>query len=87
VGRAQSVALTKLGISGIKVSILPPTAEINDKITITDELKQLIKGSKEIETSKKEKNEETPKKKRARKTKDKESNISKVNQEISEAIK
>ena len=42
VGRAQSVALTKLGISGIKVSILSPTAKIHDRIDINDELKTRI---------------------------------------------
>ena len=45
VNRAQSIALTKLGISGIKVSILPPDAKIHDRIEITDELKRLIKVS------------------------------------------
>jgi small subunit ribosomal protein S3 len=49
VGKAQSVALTKLGISGIKVAILPPDAEIHDKITITDEIKKLINRSPETE--------------------------------------
>jgi small subunit ribosomal protein S3 len=42
VGRAQSTALTKLGISGIKVSILPPDAKIHDKIEINDDLKRMI---------------------------------------------
>jgi small subunit ribosomal protein S3 len=43
VNQAQSIALTKLGISGIKVAILPPDALIHDKIDITDELKRIIK--------------------------------------------
>lgn len=55
VGRAQSVALTKLGISGIKVSILPPDAIINDKIVIGDELKRLINTSDESEIEMKRK--------------------------------
>ncbi len=42
VARAQSTALTKLGISGIKVSILPPTAKIHDKIEITQELRDFV---------------------------------------------
>lgn len=42
VSKAQSTALTKLGISGIKVAILPPDAFIHDKIVITEELKKLV---------------------------------------------
>ena len=42
VDKAQSVALTKLGISGIKVAILPPDAKIHDRIDITDELRRLV---------------------------------------------
>jgi len=42
VDKAQSIALTKLGISGIKVSILPPNAKIHDRIDITDELRRLV---------------------------------------------
>lgn len=59
VGRAQSVALTKLGISGIKVSILPPDAKIHDKIEINDEMRNLLKASdkaEEVEQKKKKKN-------------------------------
>jgi len=58
VGKAQSVALTKLGISGIKTAILPPDAKIHDKIEVTPELKNLIKQPLEEEIS------EKPKKKR-----------------------
>jgi len=46
VNQAQSTALTKLGISGIKVAILPPDAKIHDKIVIDDELKRIIKSGK-----------------------------------------
>ena len=57
VGKAQSVALTKLGISGIKVAILPPDAKIHDRIDITQELKNLIKipldGAEKAEEGKK----------------------------------
>lgn len=72
VGRAQSVALTKLGISGIKVSILPPDAAIHDKITISEDLKRLIKISSEKveETKEEDENNEKPKKKRAKKTRE-----------------
>jgi small subunit ribosomal protein S3 len=58
VGRAQSTALTKLGISGIKVSILPPDAIINDRIEITEELRRSV-NPQAIEESE----EEKPKKK------------------------
>jgi small subunit ribosomal protein S3 len=60
VGKAQSIALTKLGISGIKVAILPPDAIIHDRIDITEELKQLVNRSPEIA-------EEKPKKKKSKK--------------------
>jgi small subunit ribosomal protein S3 len=55
VGKAQSVALTKLGISGIKVGILPPDAKIHDKIEINDEIRQLIKAGEEVEKETKKK--------------------------------
>ncbi len=45
VGKAQSVALTKLGISGIKVAILPPDAKIHDRIDINDELRKKLKDN------------------------------------------
>lgn len=45
VGKAQSVALTKLGISGIKVSILAPTAKIHDKIEINEEMKAAFRNA------------------------------------------
>jgi len=48
VDRASSTALTKLGITGIKVSILKPDAKIYDKIEITEGLKQDIKALKEV---------------------------------------
>ena len=43
VRRASSTALTKLGISGIKVGILPPDAKIHDRIDIDDKLKAFLK--------------------------------------------
>jgi len=69
VSRAKSVALTKLGITGIKVSILAPDAKIHDKIEITDELKRAINPAV-IETPEAEK----PKKKKASKKKTEEKN-------------
>ena len=55
VGNAQSTALTKLGISGIKVGILPPDAIINDRIVITDEIRRLINAEPAIEEIKSKK--------------------------------
>ena len=55
VGKAQSVALTKLGISGIKVGILPPDAKIHDKVEITEDLKKLINRAMEEAEEKKQK--------------------------------
>lgn len=60
VDKAQSVALTKLGISGIKVSILPPNAKIHDRIDITDELRRLVNRTMM--------EEDKPKKKKSKKT-------------------
>jgi len=44
VDRAQAIALTKLGISGIKVAIMPPTARIYDRIEITQSIKQRLEA-------------------------------------------
>ncbi|MDP1729250.1 MAG: 30S ribosomal protein S3 [archaeon] len=64
VGKAQSVALTKLGISGIKVAILPPDAKIHDRIDITDDLKKLININPEIIEELEEKKTKKPRKKK-----------------------
>ena len=42
VNAAQSIALTKLGISGIKVFILPPDAKIHDRIDVNDDILKII---------------------------------------------
>ncbi|MDP2925417.1 MAG: 30S ribosomal protein S3 [Nanoarchaeota archaeon] len=47
VDRAKATALTKLGISGIKVAIMAPDKKIYDQIVITDQIKSNIKGKKE----------------------------------------
>ncbi len=47
VDRAQSVALTKLGITGIKVAIMSPDKKIYDQINITEDIIQKIKPIKE----------------------------------------
>ena len=60
VDKAQSIALTKLGISGIKVAILPPNAKIHDRIDITDELRRLVnRVMVEDDKSKKKKSKKT----------------------------
>jgi len=43
VDRAESVATTKQGVVGIKVSILAPNVKIHDQITVDEELIQTIK--------------------------------------------
>lgn len=43
VNRGKSVAETKKGVIGIKVSILAPDAKIHDKINLNDELMERIK--------------------------------------------
>jgi hypothetical protein len=43
INRAQATALTKLGISGIKVAIMPPTARIYDRIEVNDAIRAQIK--------------------------------------------
>ena len=60
VNRAQAVALTKSGIIGVKVAIMPPDAIIYDKIEINDKIKEQLK-SKAAE-------KEEPKKKSENKT-------------------
>jgi len=45
VGKAQTVSLTKPGITGIKVSILAPDKKIHDNIEIDEELKSKINRS------------------------------------------
>lgn len=43
VDRAMAQAINTQGVSGIKVSILPPHAPIHDQIIVNDELLQLLK--------------------------------------------
>ena len=45
INRAQATALTKLGISGIKVAIMPPTARIYDRIDVDARILAQIKSS------------------------------------------
>jgi len=54
VRRAQSQAITIPGVVGIKVSILPPDAEIHDRIVIDDSLKEKINLNIQNSSSKEE---------------------------------
>jgi len=64
VNTASATALTKLGITGITVSILSPKAKIHDKVEIEDELKQAINSEIEEEPKlKKSKTKSTNEKK------------------------
>lgn len=67
VDRAQSTALTKSGVIGVKVAIMPPWARIYDKIEINELVKQRIKEG----IQKKEKPEEKVKNKDGEKKKEK----------------
>jgi small subunit ribosomal protein S3 len=59
VDRAQSVALTRPGVVGVKVGILSPQAELKDKIEINDELlKKLSDNTKKNFESEEIKNSE-----------------------------
>jgi len=84
VDRAQSTALTKLGISGIKVSILAPDAKIHDRIEITDEIKKMIRTEREapIKPAAEPKGENKKKKaKRAKKSTKKAEEKSELNEQ------
>ena len=63
VDRAESVATTKKGVVGIKVSILAPNIKIHDRIIIDDELLNQIKKNASVEEV-----EETLKKIKKKKT-------------------
>jgi len=54
VDRAQAISHTKPGVVGVKVSILPPTAILKDRIKVDDKLiAKLIENSKMLEKPKK----------------------------------
>ncbi len=61
VERAKSIAQTKPGVIGVKVSILPPNAILSDKINVNEELIEKIK--KNIETKEQKQNNKKNKKK------------------------
>lgn len=62
VSKAESIALTKLGISGIKVAILPPDAKIHDRIVITEDIKNMINLPEKAEADAEVKSEKKKKK-------------------------
>ena len=49
VDRAMAQAINVAGVSGIKVSILPPNAHIHDKIIVDEKLKATLKSPPEVE--------------------------------------
>ncbi len=53
VDRAQATGLTKTGIIGVKVAIMPPTAKIFDKIDVDDEMRSKLGMVEEVEEPKK----------------------------------
>lgn len=55
VNRAQAVALTKSGIIGIKVAIMPPDAIIYDKIDINEKIREQLKNEIKEEVKNKSK--------------------------------
>lgn len=63
VNRAKAVALTKTGITGIKVAIMSPEARILDKIDVNEEMKRKIKEIKIEEPEKSVKKGEIKKEK------------------------
>ena len=80
VHRSQATALTKTGIIGVKVAIMPPTARIYDRIDINDELRAIIRGGvledvKEPEKPKKKDNVKTKKEDKPKKEKTKHTNL------------
>lgn len=69
---AQATALTKTGIIGIKVAIMPPTARLYDQIIIDDNVRAKIRGLgrevvEEVETEKKDVKKKKTKKEKVEK--------------------
>ena len=70
VDRAQSQAVTMPGVVGIKVSILPPDAEIHDKITVDDALRKKLMFVEEKQDAADEEKETKKKKSKPKKMKE-----------------
>lgn len=95
VDRAQAVAITKLGVIGVNVAIMPPEGKIYDKIDIDDKIKEKIKQNienlgkieikKETEKSKDKKTEKV-KGKRGRPKKEKDSGSEELKKEKTKEI-
>jgi len=70
VDRAQARAITKLGVIGVKVDIMPPERKIVDRIDIDEKVREKIKENiekiKEFEKQKSEKSEQKFEKPRAK---------------------
>ncbi len=67
VSKAKTVAITQLGVTGVKVSILAPDAEIHDRIEVSEALKEKIRRNlldDETEKSEKKKVNKTKKEKK-----------------------
>ena len=84
VKRAQTVALLKSGIIGIKVAIMPSDLVLPDHIEILDEPQQIIE---ETEVEKKTTKKKTSKKKTATKKKPAKKKEAKVEEKKEEAVK
>jgi small subunit ribosomal protein S3 len=85
VDRAQATSLTKLGITGIKVAIMPPNAKIYDKIEVNDELRSKLGKfvvEEEVEIVKKEKKKKVKKKTKTVKKVEKDGKIEEVKEEM-----
>ena len=52
VERAEAQAVTQQGVIGVKVSILPPDAEIHDKIVVDDKLRAALLAAEPIKEKK-----------------------------------
>lgn len=64
VNRAQATGLTKTGIIGVKVAIMPPTAKIYDRIVVDDQMRAKLGMVEEVvEEDKKTKKKVSKKKK------------------------
>ena len=63
VNRAQATGLTKTGIIGVKVAIMPPTARIYDRIVVDDAMRAKLGIKEEVEESEKSDKEKVTKKK------------------------
>jgi small subunit ribosomal protein S3 len=71
VDRAQATGLTKTGIIGVKVAIMPPEAKIYDRIIVDDEMRSKLGVVEDIEEDEKPKKKRKSPVKSKKKTQDK----------------